>query len=905
MVSTWPIRRQILVLIGVLIVPLVVLLAYGAYDRAQLRRLESEETVQQLAALASANLNQLALDTENVLEALSYLPPIRQLENRACEPVSQTLQEEPSLYANAVIFDLDGNVICAAYRNEEYEFVSVAGLEWFREATAKPGFNISRPFIGQITNRWVVMFSLPIRDDQDQIRGIFGLSVDLVYLSHLLLELDGTRSMVISVLDNDGNLVLRSSNPEQWVGRNLVGSELWEHAQHADGILEATGPDNVKRLYAVRHLSKLPWNVEVGTPTWRIEGPITRQLYRGALVTTLVTMLAIGFGLMMTWHIIRPVRKLVQIMAEDPEHLDVQLFSRDVPAEIASIASEYAVVLAARQKSEQREHLLAQVFGSAREAMLITDADNKIIAVNQAFIETTGFDELEAIGQSPGILRSERHDETFFADMWQSIEANGAWRGEIWNRRKNGEIFPCLITISRFTDDKGQRFHIGVMLDISQQKEIERRLEHLAHHDPLTELPNRYLFVDRLSQAIMQNRRRPYRKLAVLYIDLDRFKIFNDTLGHPAGDQLLVQVSNRLLGCLRESDTVSRLGGDEFAIIIADLESTDVIFPIIQNIFDSMKPPFQLNGQEMVASISMGICMCPDNARDVTSILSYADAAMYRAKAEGGNRYAFYTDELTIDAQRRLSLENDLRTALQERQFFLVYQAQYHADGRLAGCEALIRWQHPEHGMISPLEFIAIAEDIGLINDLTHWVIETACTQLTAWRKTNCNMPRVSVNLSLRKIEEHDLAQELQNVLELHSLKPGDLELEITEGALMKNPDATATLLGELQSSGVRVAIDDFGTGYSSLAYLKTFSADMLKIDRSFVTNVHTDEDNQEIARAIIALGHALKMDILAEGVEIREEYEWLKAEGCQYFQGFFFARPVTPDDISARGFTF
>jgi diguanylate cyclase (GGDEF)-like protein/PAS domain S-box-containing protein len=547
-----------------------------------------------------------------------------------------------------------------------------------------------------------------------------------------------------------------------------------------------------------------------------------------------------------------------------------------------------------RIKAQNEQRLAAQVFDNSREAIVITDADNRIITVNQAFTKITGYPPAEVQGQNPRILASGEHGSDFYAAMWQSITANGHWQGEIWNRRKSGEIYPEWLSISSVRDIRGNLTHyIAIFADISELKAADERIRFLAQHDALTGLPNRILLQDRLLQA-MAIAQRDSEKIAILFIDLDHFKTINDSLGHHVGDRLLQEVAARLSGCVRAIDTVSRQGGDEFVIVLAQIRNPADAAHVAQKILTSVALPYDIDGLELHITPSIGIAVYPDDGRDSESLIKNADAALYHAKENGRNNYQYFTESLNTRAFERLSLENSLRRALERGEFRLHYQPLIDlTSGAIVGVEALIRWQHPDFGLVMPDRFIMVAEDTGLIVPIGEWVIQEACRQNNAWQKAGLPPIRVSVNLSALQFKQRNLDEVIARILAESGVSPGLLELELTESAIMNGTESTVETLRNFKTMGLRLSIDDFGTGYSSLSYLKRFPIDKLKIDRSFVRDVSTDPDDAAIASAIIAMAHSLRLKVIAEGVETKEQLDFLLREGCDGAQGYYYSKPL------------
>ncbi|HLF97715.1 MAG TPA: EAL domain-containing protein [Methylococcaceae bacterium] len=555
-----------------------------------------------------------------------------------------------------------------------------------------------------------------------------------------------------------------------------------------------------------------------------------------------------------------------------------------------------------RKQAEESLRLAALVYENSSEAMVVTDADGTILAVNPAFTRTTGYAEAEAIGRNPRILSSGRHDAAFYQAMWAAIDTDGHWQGEIWNRRKDGEIYVEELTINTIFDDAGTpRRRVALFSDITQRKAAEEQLSRQANFDPLTGLPNRHMLYDRLEQEIKKSHR-THLPLGLMLLDLDHFKEVNDTLGHSMGDALLQEVAQRLSGCVRETDTVARLGGDEFAVILGEMDNPGNIERIAQDILQKLASPYALGNEVAYVSSSIGITLYPADASDLEHLLKNADQAMYAAKHAGRNRFSYFTLSMQEAAQTRLRLTNDLRTALAEQQFRLHYQPIVELEsGAVHKAEALIRWNHPARGLVSPAEFIPLAEDTGLIVDIGDWVFRTAVQQVGQWRATHHPAFQVGINKSPVQFKTPNGACPAWGAhLQTVGLPGESLVVEITEGLLMDATVTTSDNLLDLRDAGIQVAIDDFGTGYSSLAYLKKFHIDYLKIDQSFTRNLAPDSNDLALCEAIIVMAHKLGLKAIAEGVETEDQRDLLVAIGCDYAQGYLFAKPMPPENFDA-----
>ena len=553
-----------------------------------------------------------------------------------------------------------------------------------------------------------------------------------------------------------------------------------------------------------------------------------------------------------------------------------------------------------RKEGEQNLDLYRTMFRSTQEGIVITDVRGTVIIANPSFSKITGWEESKIIGKNPKVLKSGRHDAAFYRQMFEVIAAEGHWQGEIWNRKRNGEIYPEWLTISSMRDEKGKiSNYIGTFIDISQVKESEARLEHLAHHDPLTDLPNRLLLSSRLQHAI-GHARREASKGAILFLDLDRFKNVNDSLGHLAGDELLQQVAQRYLLRLRDTDTLCRHGGDEFIVLVENLREAGHAAGIAQSLIDELGTPFLLaQKHEVHIGVSIGISVFPDDGENPVTIVSNADAAMYQAKKSGRNTFAFYTETLTKAARQRVELEASLRRGVERNEFLLHYQPLVSmTDLRVTGVEALIRWQLPGGDLVPPMHFIPLAEETGMIMPIGEYVLRAACAQMKAWLDAGLALDTMAVNLSAHQFRQPDLRDRLQAILRETQLPADCLELEITESVLMESGGEVERVLWGLKSLGLRLAIDDFGTGYSSLAYLKRFPIDKLTVDRSFVRDIPNDPAGMQIVAAVIGLGKNLNLQVLAEGIETEAQFDFLRRQGCNSAQGFLFSQPVAAIDL-------
>ncbi|RMM83132.1 Sensory box/GGDEF domain/EAL domain-containing protein [Pseudomonas coronafaciens pv. striafaciens] len=559
-----------------------------------------------------------------------------------------------------------------------------------------------------------------------------------------------------------------------------------------------------------------------------------------------------------------------------------------------------------QRRAEKDLRMAATVFEHSTSAILITDPAGYIVQANEAFTRVSGYEVAQVLDQLPGMLTVETEQEAQMRHILKQLDGRGTWEGEIRLRRRNGEHYPAWVGITAVVDDEGDlASYVCFFSDISERKASEDRIHRLAYYDALTHLPNRTLFQDRLHSALQQAERQQ-AWVVLMFLDLDRFKPINDSLGHAAGDRMLQEMATRLLACVDIDDTVARMGGDEFTLLLQPAITREAALNraihVAERILTSLVTPFVLEGREFFVTASIGIALSPQDGNELSQLMKNADTAMYHAKECGKNNFQFYQADMNATALERLELESDLRHALEQQEFTLYYQPQFSGDGkRLTGAEALLRWRHPRRGLVPPNDFIPVLEELGLVVEVGDWVLAEACRQLKHWHQARVRVPKVSVNISARQFSDGQLGKRIAGILEQTGLSPACLELELTESILMREVEEAMHILDGLKNLGLSIAVDDFGTGYSSLNYLKQFPIDVLKIDRTFVDGLPSGEQDAQIARAIIAMAHSLNLSVIAEGVETHEQLEFLRQHGCDEVQGYLFGRPMPPGQFEAQ----
>jgi diguanylate cyclase (GGDEF)-like protein/PAS domain S-box-containing protein len=784
-------------------------------------------------------------------------------------------------------------------------------------ASGKPA--IGKPVLDRVTGKPVIIIAVPIRNGRNEIIGVLAGASQIAgqdLLSEVMpskLRMEGDLHVIsfadgVFVSSTDPANILQ---PEPAPGSNSMYDRYKQGYEGSGVAIDAQGAEI---LNSAKRVTSTGWLVFATLPTstaFKSLDALQREIYKNAALASVLIAMLIWLFLNSQLSPLGRSAKTIDAMTADQEPLRPLPLegSREIRLMLDSFNRLQERITQQQQSLSSREDQLrvaASVFEGTSEAILICDTDTRIISVNRAFCKMTGYAEEELVGQTPKLLKSGQHTRGFYQEMWASLLNVGQWQGELWNRRKSGEIYPERITISALYDEAGKVLrYIAIAADITASKKAENEINSLAFYDPLTDLPNRRLLLDRLRQAIASSSRSS-KHGALLFIDLDNFKTLNDTLGHDTGDQLLRQVAHRLANCVRDGDTVARLGGDEFVVMLQDLSGDPLLAAsqaevVSEKILALCSQPYQLGGARHHSTTSIGIALFANHTESIDELMKRADLAMYQAKASGRNNLRFFDPEMQAAIMLRVALEADLREAVKKNEFHLYYQSQVDEVGHVTGVEALLRWQHPERGLVSPLDFIPLAEDTGLILSVGHWVMESACNQLAIWAaKPEMAHLTIAVNVSARQFHQREFVRQVHDVLEQTGANPQRLKLELTESLLVRDIEDVIEKMTTLRATGVTFALDDFGTGYSSLSYLKRLPLDQLKIDQGFVRDILTNTNDAAIAKMIVSLAEAMGLTVIAEGVETEAQRGFLALQGCRAYQGYLFSHPLPTDRFEA-----
>lgn len=897
-------------LIALLLLSFVPALAATAYFTLQHERNATQyqrRDIVNLAQLAAAKQEAALQAVRGTLAAFAHTAAgFERAPKRCLATLARLLPEYPE-YASLLVVDLDGYTRCGAPATNR---LYLGDRPYFGRVKASGTFVVGEYVRGRLTNKPVIPVAHPIHDRADRTVAVLVAGLDVAGLGALLGGAWVAPGTSLLALDRNGVVIVARGDSTQ-PGTSLADTVLGRSMLRGGAGVVSVGSGQRARLYGFARTNDGGFHIAVGRALNDVETDVHRIFWRNVIALIGVWLLMLGIVWVGTYHLaLKPIRRLnrtAQLLAAG--HLTVRsaFAGRTAARELTQLAhamDRMAVSLAQREAEiRDGESRLAEVLAIAADGIVVADERQTVTLFNRGAELMFGYRAEEVIGQPLDILLPERfraHHKGLvmaFAAGPDGARRMGE-RREISARRKDGSEFPADVSISKSTH-KGDVILTAIVRDVTERKQAESAMLHLALHDPLTGLPNRSLFRERLQQA-MGEAQRDGRLVAVVFLDLDRFKIINDTLGHDMGDHILSEVASRLDSCLRRGDTVARLGGDEFTLIFADIAKIDDVDLLLRKIIDAISAPLQIGGSELFVTASLGVTVYPLDDSDIDVLLRNADTAMYAAKESGCNNYRFFDVKMNDKLAGRLDLESRLRHALDRDEFFLEYQPQCDAHtGRIAGLEALLRWRDGA-AVIAPDRFIPVAEETGLIVPIGRWVLERACKQGKIWHETTGLTPIIAVNVSGRQFAQADFVATVERALVESDLVPACLELELTESILMDNTAQSLEKLLRLHALGVRMAVDDFGTGYSSLAYLKRFPIATLKIDRSFVSDIPGDRDDAAIVVAICALGENLGLNVVAEGVETLEQSVFLQQHGCRLMQGFYYGKPLDVDRISS-----
>lgn len=900
---TLSIRTHLLLLVLAVSIPFVATVGFGIYADMQQNIEHTKTTLRILANTMSSNTGRSIANSRKLLESLANRPLVKRVDPKNCDGILKELLVLYPGYANVGYSDMNGLIVCSAIPQPGGKLTNIGKTAWFQHFLKMKRFTVGHPFIGPITGKLVSVLSVPIWNERHEMVGAVLLPLDLkVYDPAIPAQLLPNTSHY-GFISDDGMLLWRNIDTLHDIGTRPQSEAAKQMMKLRNGEFESLAADGVKRYYSILSMPEIGWIAWVGVPAATVyaEAKQRAMIAIGASLSAILLLLLLAISI--ARRITGPVAKLENAAHAIHEGNFALRVEEEGPREIAAVAQEFNAMLNAQQQSVEQLRIAAAAFES-QESMIVTDANSVILRINKAFTKTTGYTAGEIVGLKPSVLKSGRHDADFYRTMWETINRTGGWQGEIWDRRKNGEVYPQWLTISAVKNDEGAITHyIGSHFDISSRKQAEKKIHELAFYDQLTNLPNRTLLLDRLSQSMTAGIRTGSYG-ALLLIDLDNFKTLNDTLGHDMGDLLLKQVARRLSDSIRAEDTVARLGGDEFVVMLVNLSTSKgdasiQVEIISEKIRSALNRTYLLQEVSYHCTSSIGATLFSGHQVSLDELLKQADLAMYKSKESGRNAMCFFDPTMQATVVERAALEAGLRRAIQENQFILHYQAQVDGTNHVIGAEALLRWQHPQRGVVSPAEFIPLAEETRLILPLGHWVMETACTQLAAWA-TQADMAAltISVNVSAHQFRQPDFVEQVLAILKHTGANPRRLKLELTESLLVKNVPEVIKKMFALQAEGISFSLDDFGTGYSSLSYLKNMPLDQLKIDKSFVRDVLIDSNDAAIAKTVVALAQNMGLGVIAEGVETEGQRAFLESIGCHTYQGYFFSRPVPVEDF-------
>ncbi len=905
MFSNVRLRSWLVLLILVAVLPAMALLLYSHTQDQALALERTRSDLRAVASLAAANHEQSIEGVRQILGTISAGPSVRRsdLAQLCREFIGNVAAVSPD-YSSIGVLDLAGRQRCAG-ENVPAEF-NASDRRYFRDALTREEFTVGEYLLGRASGRKALTFAVPVYDYANQLKGVAYVGLDLERADRRLKALQLGSATRVYVVNSEGVLLASSQTPPAAIGAPVPDAGLLAAVQAGRvGEFETTQPDGQGVLHVlvpVRTQGAIRLLVAVSAYQDEVLGPGLAQLRQQLTVLLASTLAGVVLAAWLAHRqVARPVTQLLQRMQRAGRGEDAGLAES---AGVLSSTVEFAALHAGLTRMLEQLHLQQAAVISSSDGIMICDAqapDLPLVYVNPAFERMTGYSADEVLGRNCRFLQGTEREQPGLVELRRALAAQRAGEATLRNFRRDGSVFWNHLRLSPVSDATGRVTHfVGIQTDVSARVAYEEELARRAHHDMLTGLPNRQLLEDRMAQAILKARRSG-AQFSVAFLDLDNFKTFNDSIGHSAGDEVLREVARRLGLAVRPGDTVSRLGGDEFVVLLDGIGEPAELEEITGRLQRTLAEPVVLQGRDYFVAASIGLAIFPRDGDTVTALIQRADSAMYKAKSDGRGVVRSYQPALQAGSSDRLELARDLRKALAQREFELHYQPQMdNLTGQLCGYEALVRWRHPQHGMIPPLQFIELAEQTGAIVPLGEWVLEEACRQNQAWRTAGlCDVP-VAVNVSGIQFKQDDLVQTIGRLLQRTGLPAERLHLEITESVMMNEPEVFVRTLQTIRAMGIRVALDDFGTGYSSLSYLKRFPVDYVKIDRSFVRDIIDDPMDAAICGAIIAMAHNMNIEVIAEGVENQAQADFLRERGCDQLQGYLIGRPLAAEQLWA-----
>ena len=909
-----PIRVALLVLSGIPVFALMISMAYDTYHEFRDDTAAAYQTASTIRSISTARTELFLANANFVLSELSRRSLVQALDALNCDPELAAVKKRQPAYANLLTLDAKGRLVCSAAGIAPGPVAGPDPRYYFDEVVRTRKFTVGKPARGFITGRWVSTLAYPLLNDAGQLKGVVAIAVDLVNYQPVIDLEDAPARTVVGIFNSEGTLIARSDDATTRIG--TVSEALASRLMRAQvrGTLRSLDYQGVERYYAFAPIANSDWTTFVSLDEATVLAPVRRLVYqRLALMIALIAVVA-AIARMVAQRIAGPVEAISRTMARVGGGAIHERAPMAGPSELRQIAAQLNSTLDLRLQAEAD---LRRSEESLKEAQRIARIGSYTLDFSSGRWESS--DELDRLfGITPRFERSVQSWESLIhpadrATMDGYFKSQVVGQHQTFDKeyriiRRNDQAERWMHGLGRLKFDAqgGLQKMIGTIQDITERKQADSRIEALAFTDHLTGLPNRRLLMDRLEQALAAGARHG-RQDALLFIDLDDFKSLNDTLGHDKGDSLLRQIGQRLTSCVREGDTVARLGGDEFVVVLGDLsgiasEAAAQAQAVTAKILNALGQPYDIEGHGYHSTCSIGITLFGGATRErIEEPLKRAEMAMYQAKAAGRNTLRFFEPEMGTAVTTRAALEAELREAVSSGQFVLHYQPQGGGSVRMSGVEALLRWQHPRRGLVSPAEFVSIAETNGLILPLGRWVLETACKQLAAWAaRPEMSHLTMAVNVSARQFRQPDFVEAVMSILRANGAKPSRLKLELTESVLVDNVEDIIVKMNDLRAKGVGFSLDDFGTGYSSLSYLKRLPLDQLKIDRSFVKDIITDPDDAAIAKMVIALADSLGLLVIAEGVETEAQRDFLAGLGCNNYQGYLFSRPLPIDELEA-----